>query len=165
MLEWGGAFGCRTGKEVSSSTALSARGVERGDSFLGKRLLVCASSSPSPFRCVPSTDGGSEARRQQGSEQPFPGAPTSPAPPHVPPCLSPSSSPFLCVHRGQALWDRREAVGLSLPPLPVVPSVYVVIVGIFRRPSGWGEAEGWDGGLSGAGGLSLSLLRWPTLCT
>lgn len=29
-----------------------------------------------PFRCIPSTDGRCEADCQQGSEQPFPGAPT-----------------------------------------------------------------------------------------
>lgn len=45
-----GRVGCWTGKEVSSSTALSARGVERGDSFLGKRFLVCASASPLPLQ-------------------------------------------------------------------------------------------------------------------
>lgn len=42
-----------------------------------------------PFRCIPSTDGRREAGCQQGSEQPFPGAPTCLAPPYyTPPCLS-----------------------------------------------------------------------------
>ena len=80
---WSGAFPV-AGLERRSVPPKHFCGIERGDDFVGWDSLSAYSfPSPSPpFRCIPSTDGGSEARCQQGSEQPFPGAPTSLAPPH-----------------------------------------------------------------------------------
>ena len=75
-------------------------------------LSVLIPSLPLPsarFRCIPSTDGGSEARCQQGSEQPFPGAPTFLAPPFnssLP--VSGSSSPFLCTPALARLYGTKE---------------------------------------------------------
>lgn len=53
--------------------------MEWGTTSWGRRscLLIAFLPLPSPFRCIPRTDGGSEADCQQGSKQPFPGAPTS----------------------------------------------------------------------------------------
>lgn len=91
-----GAFCCRTGKEVSSSKALAV--ARTGTASWGRGSTLCSllPSLPPTFRCLPRTDGGREARGQQGSEQPFPGAPTSLALPHCASCPappSPSSAP------------------------------------------------------------------------
>lgn len=61
-----------------------------------------------PFRCIPSTDGGSEARCQQGSEQPFPGAPTSLAPPYYSSLPVPGPSSFLCTPVLGRLYGTKE---------------------------------------------------------
>lgn len=100
-------------------------------------------------RCIPSTDGGREARCQQGSEQPFPGAPTSLAPPYYSPFPVPgSSSPFLCTPALASLCGTNEGgygvLFTSLPVglvafNPVTLSVYVGIFGIRERPSEWGK--------------------------
>ena len=86
----------------------------KGETTWWGRGSLSAYSSPSPsppFRCIPSTDGGSEARCQQGSEQPFPGAPTSPAPPYYSSLPVPGSSPFLlCAPLSQAIWGKGGGV-------------------------------------------------------
>ena len=69
-----------------------------------------------PFRCVPSTDGGSEARCQQGSEQPFPGAPTSLALLTIPPRLSlDPPPPRLCTQALSRLYGTNEGGCGALP--------------------------------------------------
>lgn len=72
------------------------------------------SASP-PFRCIPSTDGGSEARCQQGSEQPFPGAPTSLSLPYYSSLPVPGSYPFLsCTPLARLYGTEEEGYGALL---------------------------------------------------
>lgn len=109
---WSGAFPV-AGLERRSVPPKHFCGIERGDDFVGWDSLSAYSfPSPSPpFRCIPSTDGGSEARCQQGSEQPFPGAPTSLAPPYYSSLPVPGSFPFLsCSPLSQAKWDKRGGI-------------------------------------------------------
>lgn len=98
---------------------------EEGKLLLGVGALsVLIPSLPlpsTPFRCIPSTDGGSEARCQQGSEQPFPGALPSLAPPSDPSLPVPgSSSCLLCAPALTSSSGTNEGgCGALLLPLPV----------------------------------------------
>lgn len=94
------------GGQLLQSTSVGSKG--ETTSWGRGSLSAYSFPSPSPpFRCIPSTDGGSEARGQQGSQQPFPGAPTSLAPPLYSSLPVPGSSPFLlCSPLRQAIWDK-----------------------------------------------------------
>uniref|UniRef100_A0A8C0SHC8 Translocase of outer mitochondrial membrane 40 like n=1 Tax=Canis lupus familiaris TaxID=9615 RepID=A0A8C0SHC8_CANLF len=74
-------------------------------------------AAPALQRCVPSTDGGSKARGQQGSEQPFPGgshrAHECPGPARLPPpcglCRGLATQPHRGVpHRGRGYGQQRQ---------------------------------------------------------
>lgn len=137
-MEWGVLLQNRKGGQFLQSACCDAH----GDASWGRgsSLGLLLPSLPPTFRCIPRTDGGSEARCQQGSEQPFPGAPTSPAPPH---CASARPAPsFLRSLPGQAAGrgGRSRALTPLLVGLVAFSQVTLSkcwIVGILERP-GWG---------------------------